>query len=152
MSYETTRWRFSRASGMLRTSPLLSGEGLGVRFKNRIDQRMPLKFVTNVFLPSEISERQHGLKKLCCSPEIQRAIFGTREAQVTQMDSICLCYGRAVFFNAESLTGMPTHACFSFLPKTLVERKQSKPAGNTELVICGFDTGERSARPTQPPN
>jgi len=35
--------------------------------KNRIDQRIPLKSVTDFLLPSKGSARSNGLKKLCCS-------------------------------------------------------------------------------------
>jgi hypothetical protein len=52
---------------------------------------MPLEFVTNSFLPSEEAQGAQSLKKLCCLPENQTAMFGTKGAQVTQVDSICLC-------------------------------------------------------------
>ena len=38
-----------------------------MRSKKSIDQRMPLEFVTNSFLPSEKAQGVTGLKKLCCS-------------------------------------------------------------------------------------
>jgi len=43
--------------------PLFLGEGPGVRSENRIDQRMPLKFVTNFLLPSKESARSNEFKK-----------------------------------------------------------------------------------------
>lgn|GEM_PF-4803434 len=65
--------------------------GPGAGSKNRIDQRMPLKFVTNFFLPSETSARSDEFKKTLSLAENQTVMFGTREAQVIQVDSICSC-------------------------------------------------------------
>jgi hypothetical protein len=44
--------------GRANPSPLPSPEGRGRSGKNRIDQRMPLEFVTNSFLPSEERKEQ----------------------------------------------------------------------------------------------
>ncbi len=58
--------------------------------EHRIDQRMPLEFVTDSFLPSETSARSDEFKKTLSLARKPESDLWDKGSAVTQVDSICL--------------------------------------------------------------